>query len=166
MSTKQNETVYKLIPNLCNYRAGTDGSVQQIYNGYWVDVPISHTDVYPRVWINKRYWKVHHLILLTFAGPCPTGLKALHRNDNKQDCQLSNLYYGTSKQNTADMFRNGTDNPLLGVLHQNSKLSEQDILEIRNRAARGEKQIDIAQDKNISQVTVSKIVRRKLWKHV
>ncbi len=50
--------------------------------------------------------RVHCLVLLTFIGPRPEGIKALHEDDNKDNNRLDNLYYGTSSDNTQDMIRN------------------------------------------------------------
>ncbi len=51
---------------------------------------------------------VHRLVLMTFRGPCPEGKEGCHRNGNKWDCRLSNLYWGTREENIADSIRHGT----------------------------------------------------------
>ncbi|MCV6977988.1 HNH endonuclease [Mycobacterium bourgelatii] len=50
---------------------------------------------------------VHQIVALTFLGPCPDGQEVLHWNDVRDDCRLTNLRYGTRKQNMADAVRNG-----------------------------------------------------------
>jgi hypothetical protein len=42
-----------------------------------------------------------------FIGPTPEGKEILHNNDVKTDCSLSNLRFGTRKDNHADQVRNG-----------------------------------------------------------
>ncbi|MCT1353840.1 MULTISPECIES: NUMOD4 domain-containing protein [unclassified Gordonia (in: high G+C Gram-positive bacteria)] len=43
----------------------------------------------------KRSFRVHRLILAAFAGPCPPGHEALHRNSRADDNRLANLTWGT-----------------------------------------------------------------------
>jgi len=66
---------------------------------------------YPRVFLvglgKRRY--VHQLVAEAFIGPRPAGLVVCHGNDIKTDNRLSNLSYGTRRQNALDGVRNGTD---------------------------------------------------------
>jgi hypothetical protein len=50
---------------------------------------------------------VHVLVLEAFVGPRPTGRLALHKNDNPQNNELENLYWGTPSQNVHDQVNNG-----------------------------------------------------------
>ena len=47
------------------------------------------------------------LVLTTFVGPRPQGMLGLHRDDNPTNNRLSNLYWGTGKENSADALKNG-----------------------------------------------------------
>jgi hypothetical protein len=49
---------------------------------------------------------VHSLVLEAFKGPRPSGMEALHWDDNKSNNALSNLRWGTVYENQADMARN------------------------------------------------------------
>jgi len=52
---------------------------------------------------------LHTIIAKAFIGPAPEGKPfVLHRDDDKANNTLSNLYYGTSAENCDDMVRNGT----------------------------------------------------------
>lgn len=51
---------------------------------------------------------VHQLVLEAFVGPRPAGQVVRHLDGNRANNSLSNLTYGTPKENTADMFRHGT----------------------------------------------------------
>lgn len=55
----------------------------------------------------KKSRRVHRLVLAAFVGECPPGLLVCHRNDVPADNRLSNLYYGTRSENSADAFSNG-----------------------------------------------------------
>jgi NUMOD4 motif/HNH endonuclease len=64
---------------------------------------------YPQVtlsdgWRTRRV-AVHKLVKLAFTGPS-RGRQVRHLDDNPQNCHLSNLKYGTRKQNEQDKKRN------------------------------------------------------------
>lgn len=50
---------------------------------------------------------VHALVLLAFVGPRPAGMVSRHLDDDPVNNKLSNLAYGTMKDNMADKLRNG-----------------------------------------------------------
>ena len=51
---------------------------------------------------------VHRLVLLTFIGPAPDGMEALHGNGDPKDNSISNLRWGTHAENQADQVAHGT----------------------------------------------------------
>lgn len=53
-----------------------------------------------------RQW-VHRLVLLSFLGPAPAGMEAIHRNGDPQDNHLDNLEWGTRARNVRDQVRHG-----------------------------------------------------------
>ena len=55
----------------------------------------------------KKNRLVHQLILETFVGPRPLGMQALHKDDNRSNNHLDNLYWGTHLQNIQDAIRSG-----------------------------------------------------------
>jgi HNH endonuclease/NUMOD4 motif-containing protein len=57
--------------------------------------------------IKRRNIRAHVLVLTAFSGYCPDGLYGLHKNDNKGDNRLSNLYWGTQSSNMKDRYNNG-----------------------------------------------------------
>ena len=71
---------------------------------------------YHRVTLHKDATKlrrgVHQLVLLAFVGPCPEGLEVLHRDGDTHNNRLSNLKYGTRKENQADVRRHGNNHYL------------------------------------------------------
>jgi HNH endonuclease/NUMOD4 motif len=56
----------------------------------------------------RRTAKVHRLVLEAFAGPCPEGMEALHRDGVREHVTLSNLRWGTHLENVADRANHGT----------------------------------------------------------
>ena len=55
-----------------------------------------------------RVWFVHMLVLLAFSGPRNDGLQTRHMDGNPANNTLSNLRYGTAKQNIQDQLVHGT----------------------------------------------------------
>lgn len=104
---------------------------------------------------------IHSLVLEAFVGPCPPGQEARHRNCQDHDNRLSNLLYGTRKQNREDSRREGT--LALGERIAQHKLTEKEVLEIRACAGRHE---DIADVYGVSRAQISRIKRRENWAHV
>ena len=107
---------------------------------------------------------VHSLVLLAFVGPRPDGMVCRHLDGNKHNNHISNLSWGTAQQNSDDMVLHGTLRK--GESVHLSKLTEKDVLEIRERAASGEKLADIAKDFPVVASGIFKIVRRETWKHI
>lgn len=60
----------------------------------------------------KKTVTLHSIVLLTFAGPCPEGMEALHENDDQTDNRWpENLRWGTHPENVADRMRNRPATP-------------------------------------------------------
>jgi integrase len=58
------------------------------------------------------------------------------------------------------------ESKLQGSAHPLSRLTVEDVLEIRRRCAAGEACIDLAPEYSVSVTTISLIARRKTWKHL
>ncbi len=71
---------------------------------------------------------VHRLVLDTFKGPCPEGMEGCHRDGDKHNNRLSNLYYGTRQQNMDDSVRLGQT--AHGEKNSQAKLTAEDVLKI------------------------------------
>lgn len=62
--------------------------------------------------------KVHHLVLVTFVGPCPPGMEGCHANDVADDNRLENLRWDTHIENCKDRSRNRTPATHCGRNHE------------------------------------------------
>lgn len=51
--------------------------------------------------------RIHTMVLYAFEGPRPPGMEGRHLDGDKNNCALSNLAWGTSAENKADMIRLG-----------------------------------------------------------
>lgn len=105
---------------------------------------------------------VHQLVLEAFRGPCPPGEEARHGPAGKLDASLANLCYGTRAENVgADRLRDGQDNR--GERHGQAVTTREIVLEIRERAAAGARQCDLAAEYGLDYKNVWAIVHRKSW---
>lgn len=108
---------------------------------------------------------VHRLILLGFTGPCPKDSpQTRHLDGNPTNNHLKNLRWGTPQDNTDDKYLHGT--VPIGSHHHGAKLTESDIPVIRKLYGQGLSQRKIAELYSVQQMTVSNIIRGKIWKHV
>jgi len=77
---------------------------------------------------------VHMLMLTTFVGPCPVGLRCRHLDDVKLNLVLDNLCWGSMSDNAKDAFRNGKRSHIKyskGDEHYKAKLSWKKIRQAR-----------------------------------
>lgn len=51
---------------------------------------------------------LHRVVLAAFVGPCPTGMETRHLDGNRTNNRLTNLAYGTPRENGLDRVRHGT----------------------------------------------------------
>lgn len=61
----------------------------------------------PSVCVDRHARRVHNLVTLAFLGPRPDGQETRHLDGDKTNNVLSNLAYGTPKQNMEDSRRLG-----------------------------------------------------------
>lgn len=115
----------------------------------------------------SRVGYVHRLILMAFVGPPPQSderVEVRHLNGNPFDNRVSNLAWGTARENNADKGLHGTDNR--GSKHPLALLDEEKVREIKVLLARGIKGSEIARQFRIAPMTVSNIKSGRSWRHV
>jgi hypothetical protein len=116
--------------------------------------------------------RAHRLSYEMANGPIPEGLIVLHKCDNPPCVNPRHLRLGTHQDNIADMISKGRDNRgpgvkmKLGEANTGSKLTEEQVREIRALCREGYTQTVIAARYGISQSGVSNIKNRKYWPHV
>lgn len=113
--------------------------------------------------LSKKTFKVHRLVLMAFAGPCPLDHEGAHNNGISTDNRIENLRWATKVENAADKIKHGTVRPLKGVNNPRAKLTEAQVKTIRADARRT---YEIAKDYGLAWTTVNEIRRKKKWKHV
>jgi hypothetical protein len=110
----------------------------------------------------------HRLAYQLANGPIPAGLCVLHRCDNPPCCNPAHLFLGTRIDNNADMRAKGRDstpprNDVRGEKNGHAKLTAARVLEIRARAARGERITYLADEFGVSHGLISGIVSGARW---
>jgi hypothetical protein len=107
--------------------------------------------------------KVAAIVAAAFIGPRPAGLVILHGEGGKLDNSLSNLSYGTCKENEADKLRDGTHNR--GERHACAKLTREQVLFARKEAASKPSEViaRLAKQWGVHQGTLRQAVRGENW---
>lgn len=104
-----------------------------------------------------------HRVAFEFAnGPIPAGLVVRHRCDVRLCCNPSHLELGTTADNNADKVTRGRQ--ARGSRSGNSKLTEADVVAIRDLLVRDYTQKDIAARYKVSQQTISYIKSGAVWR--
>ena len=112
---------------------------------------------------------LHRLLAITFI-PNPDNLPCvLHKDDNKDNNSIDNLYWGTNDQNVQDKVRN--KKTTYGTKNGRSILTEDQVLYIRENYIKGTRYVlgnrkELADQFGISLGTMSAVVNGTNWKHL
>jgi hypothetical protein len=107
---------------------------------------------------------VHRLVLSAFVGDCPPGMVGCHNDGDKSNNRVSNLRWGTPKENARDMIAHGT--APIGSKNGGSIFTEQDIPIICALYDAGQNTCQIADDFGVNVSTIQRILSGERWSHV
>lgn len=111
--------------------------------------------------------QVNRLVCTAFHGEPPgEDMEAAHWNGNRLDNRPENLRWATKLENADDKQRHGTTARGQRVAGQRSRLTADQVLEIRRRLAEGEYGTRLAEEFGVHQAHISKIYRREIWAHL
>lgn len=99
-------------------------------------------------------------------GSIPDGLCVLHKCDNPSCVNPAHLFLGTNSDNVADREAKGRNKPRYGAENGMAELTNDRVIDIRERFAKGERQVDLAKDHGVTRGTIWKIVHHRIWRHV
>jgi len=109
----------------------------------------------------NRY--IAHLVLESFTGARPAGTECCHCDGNSLNNQINNLRWDTPKENTKDKYKHGT--VLIGDKNHQTKLSDQQVMEIRSKYIRESKyktnSAELAIEYGVSRGTINQIGQNK-----
>lgn len=120
------------------------------HKGYW-QVVLSYRNETKTIRLNR-------LVLFTFMGNAPSPVhQAAHRDGDKDNNSLSNLYWATPEENAADRKRHGTYRS--GSDHPMAKLSNADLIFARWLRSIGKSWKEIGEEVGVTADTISRRVR-------
>ncbi|WNL63116.1 HNH homing endonuclease [Citrobacter phage Ci1] len=110
--------------------------------------------------------KIHRLVAEAFI-PNPNNFSVVnHKDGNKHNNHVDNLEWCTQKENMIHAFDTGLKVPIVGVDMYNSKLSEQDVRDIRRLWKEGVSQVKLKNMFNVSKTTIQGVIHRKTYKNI
>ena len=117
----------------------------------------------PRMWTSPTtYIAAARYSYEAHKGPVPEGLWVLHTCDNGECTNPEHLYAGTQRDNEDDKVRRGR--ACRGAKNTNTKLTEQQVREIRGMCAAGRAHKAVATEFGVSQGAIYAIATRANWK--
>jgi len=126
------------------------------------------------VYLNKKPFLVHRLVLETFVGKCPDGMECCHNDGVASNNKLENLRWDTRSNNAKDAVKHGTSNLKLGNKigsmkgedNPKSKLTEEDVIMIRMFLDDRISQRKIAKQFDVCKSTIGFIKSGSSWSHI
>ena len=109
---------------------------------------------------HRASWEVHR-------GPIPDGMLVLHKCDNPPCTNPDHLFLGTHQDNMDDMVTKERQSKLTGENHGRAKLTEKEVLEIRDLYGfHHYERNELALKFNISYATIGDIIHFRSWKNI
>lgn len=112
----------------------------------------------------RRQEYAHRISYQIHYGEIPVGKYVCHTCDNPKCVNPGHLFIGTSADNHEDMKSKGRH--LFGERNSVAKVTEKDVLEIKEMLNMNIPQTRIAKAYGISQIEVSRINTGQRWSHV
>ena len=176
---------FRDIPDFPGYRAGDDGSIWSAWrkvklSGSWGGTRSEIADTWKQLKTDPRSngylhislmqnrislsKSVHVLVCTAFHGPCPEGMEVNHRDNNPANNTVSNLFWGTKRQN--NQHKIDMDRQAKGETNGNAKLTEDDVVTIRRECANNVCKKILADRFGVNVTTIYCIAVSKTWKHL
>lgn len=114
---------------------------------------------------NQKNLKIHRVEWEKHHGPIPEGLSVMHLCDNPPCYNIDHLALGTHRANMLDSRRKGRQSNVKakGEESGRSKLTEENVIDIKTRLAAGEKQLHIARLYRVNHMTIKSIQTGRTW---
>lgn len=135
-------------------------------SGCWSFTGAIERSGYGRFKLNGKMILAHRLSYELHNGPITEGMVVMHSCDNRKCVNPLHLSVGTQLDNVQDMIKKNRDNKAKGSAAGQAKLTENQVIEIKQKLNLGQKQIDIAKEYGVIHQTISFIKNELTWKHV
>lgn len=134
----------------------------------WEWVAARNSEGYGSFGINGKTQLTHRVSWVLSNGPIPDGLLVCHHCDNPSCVNPGHLFLGTDKDNIQDALKKGRLNyqERRGEKHGQSKLTEKQVLEIRDEYSRGNSSLFLGEKYNVHSTTILRIIHREYWTHI
>lgn len=119
--------------------------------------------------VDGKPMPAHRFIWTLFNGPIPKGMMVCHKCDTPKCVNPHHLFLGTATDNVRDCIdkgrfkSGGAMNPPRGTAHPLSKLTDEDVREIRSDDRNNSA---IGRHYGVSKTLIGYIKQRKAWRHV
>lgn len=113
---------------------------------------------------HQKTLKVHRLVAQSFIPNPYCKPEVNHINGDKSDNCIKNLEWNTSSENANHAFRTGLKRGAKGVLNGRSKLSEVDVIAIRNSGSITLR--ELANKYRVTETQICTIRKGKAWRHL
>lgn len=124
---------------------------------------------YRWVWLRgagiDKQARIHQLVAKYFVKNPSNKPIVNHKNGIKADNRYKNLEWVTISENITHAHELGLVDMKKGEAHHESKLSKNDVKEIRE-SSNNFYQYELAEIYGVSQSVISDVINRKIWKHV
>jgi predicted DNA-binding protein YlxM (UPF0122 family) len=116
---------------------------------------------------NGKGYFVHRLVALAFIPNLENKLQVNHIDGNKQNCNLDNLEWVTSRENRIHAFKTGLQQGQIGENSPVSLLTDDKIMEIVSLYKTNNYSMDeIATLFDVNNATISNVINGKSWTHL
>jgi hypothetical protein len=133
-------------------------------SGCWLWTARTDKQGYGHFTVSGAKKLAHRFSYELYVEHIPDGLCVCHKCDTPGCVNPKHLFLGTRADNNLDKKQKGRSVNLRGSMHGKAKLTESDVLYIRDEYKKGNiKQKELAEKFNVTQVTISKIVCGLIW---
>jgi hypothetical protein len=121
---------------------------------------------YGRIGYQRKQISCTRLIWEWNNGPIPDQMLVCHKCDNPSCVNIDHLFLGNAKENMDDCVRKKRRRDRKGQDNANSRLTEEEVIEIHTLLSLGETQREIGEKYNVSKTTIARIQRKENWGHI